>query len=208
MTRAHRRQQGAVLLIVLLLVVLFSGLGVMAMRHTQAELRSAGAYLDGTQAALVAEAGIAMTGTDIKLNWNETRDWPGGTEDWPPYKRQFELSAGTTDNELQLTFSPMFGGVVNTAGTLPDDEFRGTRALAATSLLATARATTQLVHEQPIIAPTEAGFSNSQDDNITYSWYYFTARNVATYGSPLANVNDIGRAEAQSRMVIGPLLSF
>ena len=61
-------QEGAILFIVMLLIIMFTGLGLLAMRHTRQELRSTGAYFDNMQAASLAESALAMAATDNKLS--------------------------------------------------------------------------------------------------------------------------------------------
>jgi hypothetical protein len=217
--RRAERQGGAVLLLTLLFVAMFSGLGILAMRHTQAELRSAGTYVDSAQAELLAVAGIAMIATDIKTNWSKKDlNW---SAEWSTYKDQFtameyEALSGDDDDDtdntheprVELKFSPMFGGGAHDAGVLPDEQLTGVMQLGATSVLANAFVTTEMKHEMPILAPSEAGFSSSSDDNVTYSWYYFTTTNKAYFGSPETHKRSQGQAVARSRMVIGPLLAL
>ena len=57
-------QEGAILFVVMLLIIMFTGLGLLAMRHTRQELRSTGAYFDNMQAASLAESALAMAATD------------------------------------------------------------------------------------------------------------------------------------------------
>jgi Tfp pilus assembly protein PilX len=68
--RKRGKEGGLVLLMVLLLVIMFTGLGLMAMRHTQGEIRSSGAYMDSLQASALAEGALAMAVTDIKENYS------------------------------------------------------------------------------------------------------------------------------------------
>ena len=65
----RKSEAGVIMLLVVLLVVMFTGLGLLAMRHTRGELRSGGAFRDSVQAESAAEAGILMVATDIRANW-------------------------------------------------------------------------------------------------------------------------------------------
>ena len=59
-TRRRQGQEGAVLLVVMLLIIMFIGLGVLAMNHTRSEMRATMSYLDATQAENCAEAVLLM----------------------------------------------------------------------------------------------------------------------------------------------------
>jgi hypothetical protein len=200
--RRRERQEGAILLVVLLLVIMFTGLGLLAMRHTQFELRSASAYLDSTQAASLAESAIAMIATDMRRNW----DLPPGNN----YKTQF--AAATQQSGIQLHFSPALDpSLAYAAGVIPDDGLRGTTPLAETPTLASAFSDISLVQQAPVLAPPENGFSVT-NDNRNYDWYYFEVRSDASYGAPQGNAaSDLyarGRASALSRIMIGPITAI
>ncbi len=191
------------LLMVLLLVILFSGLGLMAMQHTCTELRTAGAYLDNNQAAAVAEAAIAMVATDMRLYWDYRCN---GTT---AYYSQF---ADATLNQLPpytLQFSPAFDNSTGdnscptSAGQVPDGELAGTTDFG--SHTTGSRASVTLTHGAPTCAPCPSGFSGGD----TYAWYWFTATSQATYGPAQTAAQVIrGTATVDARMMIGPLLAF
>jgi hypothetical protein len=191
-----------VLLVVLLLVIMFTGLGLLAMRHTQFELRSASSYLDSTQAASLAESAIAMVATDMRRNW----DIPPGNN----YKTQF--AAATVNSGLKLHFSPKLDpGMDHDAGVIPDNELSGKTPLALTPTLSGAFSDIALEQRSPILAPPENGFSTT-NDNRNYDWYYFEVRSEASYGAPLTNATTAlyarGRASALSRIMIGPITAI
>lgn len=62
------------MLMVVLLVIMFTGLGMLAIRHTRGELRSAGAFMDSAQAAAAAETAVLMVATDMRRNWRRQND--------------------------------------------------------------------------------------------------------------------------------------
>ncbi len=62
------------MLMVVLLVIMFTGLGMLAIRHTRGELRSAGAFMDSAQAAAAAETAVLMVATDMRKNWRRQND--------------------------------------------------------------------------------------------------------------------------------------
>ncbi len=210
-TRA-KEQSGIVLLTVLLLVVMFTGVGLMAMRHTQGELRSAGAYLDSTQAALAAEAGLAMVTTDMRLNFEDE------SEDCVSYAAQFNTA--TWDDTAfrsggeKTFFSPAFNPDCSTypAGTVPLPELAGTSPLAQTPVLANATANVVIVQERPVLAGPPPGFSGD-GQNQSYDWYYFSVHSTASYGVPSTSGGTLplyvrGNAEAEARVMIGPVIAF
>lgn len=217
-----RQQSGLVLLTVLLLVIMFTGLGLLAMRHTTGELRSTGAYLDSTQAAAVAEAAISMVATDVRLNWDHPPGVAGGGCDtYLNYRAQLNQNLGNsgsdagvgTDNEnIRLNFSPTFDvNCASAAGKLPDSRMSNGAPLAQTAALGNAFADVTVFHRQPILAPAtaRAGYTHSSDDNLTFDWYFFEVTSKAEYGAlQSVSTRAKGEAIARSRMVIGPLLAF
>lgn len=179
--RVHRGEEGVVLLMVILLVVMFSGLGLLAMRHVQGELRSSGAYMDSTQAAAAAEAGVMMTATDMRRNWR----YPNDANQCPNYYAQFHtaLLAGKKDGIL-TGFSRVFNSEDNCdhLGGLPVAGLRGLAPLALTAgPLTHGYATVNLYQAAPESAPPPPGYS-SDDAPRTYDWYYFTVTSRAAYG--------------------------
>ena len=212
-TRA-REQSGIVMLTVLLLVVMFTGLGLMAMRHTQGELRSTGGYLDSTQAALAAEAGLFMVATDMRLNFETD------SHGCMSYAGQFN-KATWTDTAFrsggeETYFSPIFMPGSDTCsdygpGTVPLAGLDGVTSLASTPVLGNATANVRIVQDRPVLASPPPGFSSDRQ-NQTYDWYYFTVRSIASYGVPASGGTDPvyvrGNAEAEARLMIGPILAF
>ena len=200
---------------VLLLVVLFTGLGLMAMRHTCSELRSAGAHLDKVQAGLLAEAAISMVATDMRLYWDVGC---GGMESYQEqYPAQFgiiDITSSETERR-KLKFSSVFdGGDTNCptpAGQVPG-LLPGTPIAHTASLTGSAFANVELFHRKPICAPAPAGYSDP--GNNTVGNYWLTVESVASYGAPVPVDADEnyeivqGMAVARSRMKIGPVASM
>jgi Tfp pilus assembly protein PilX len=201
----RKRQEGTVLLMVLLLVVMFTGIGLLAIRHIRGEMRAAGAYRDSVQAAAVAEAAIALAATDMRLYWDYTCDTGGYN-----YYTQFLGFSGTT-NGLKLKFSPAFRGGAECAddpGQVPDTELSGSASLAKTSLFSDSVSGVTIEQDYPINAPAPPGFSSKQE-NQTYGFYYFNIQSSATYGHRnTPSGYEKGEAIARSRMLIGPILAF
>lgn len=193
------------MLMVLLLVVMFTGIGLLAIRHIRGEMRSAGAYRDSLQAASAAEAALAMQATDMRLYFDVTCD------DGESYHTQFvEYRNASATRGLRLKFSPYFRGgeaCVDDPGLVPDAELSGASALARTTLFANSVARVTLEQDFPIPAAPPAGFSSKQAQN--YGFYYFTLESKATYGHRNAPAGmEKGEAIARSRMMIGPITRF
>ena len=212
--RRAESQKGLVLLVVMLLVIMFTGLGLVGMRYTRLEFRSAGAYMDSTQAAALIEAAIAMVATDMRRNW----DLPPGDN----YMTQFEEAEelGDTDeirihfstSQVAPTFDPAgdFVGEGDAGPQVPDWRLSGKDGtpLAETSVLSIASAEVNLIHSMYEPAPPPPGFSSSNEENQSFGWFYFEVTGWATYGEPQAVDNPLfarGRARARSRMLIGPI---
>lgn len=188
------------MLIILLLVLMFTGLGLLAMRHTRGELRAAGAYLDSVQAAALAEAAVIMAATDLRF-YDEYACINDGAE--VNYRTQYSsLSSG----ERMMTFSPAFqGGNPNMCaaamGQLPDPQLSGMSPLADTAVLSVPRASVQVFHSPKIEAPWPPGFSPVED----YGFYWYTIRATATYGEQsTAGMVTTGQATARARVYMGP----
>ena len=207
--RTRRGEEGVVLLMVVLLVVMFSGLGLLALRHTQGEMRSSGAYLDGTQAAAAAESAIIMAATDMRKNWR----YPNSANTCVNYYTRFHQAlVGSTQTGIQTGFSDIFNSADNCEhlGTLPVDSLNGTSPTALTGgPLVHGYSSVQLTQDAPRIAPPPPGFS-SDDQARTYDWYYFTVTGRAQYGyGPDTTVSAVrGAAVVRAHMKIGPLDSI
>ena len=217
----HRKgEQGVILLLVVLLVVVFSGLGLLAMRYTRGELRSAGAFMDSTQAAAAAEAAILMIATDLRKNWIEEND----EATCPTLKAQFTLEIfeavaedKMVDLDIAVGFSDAFNqqGDCSHAGGVPFGFLQGHEdaPLAITGgPLDSGYANVELTFSEPIEAPVPEG-NVIEGLEETMIWYYFTVTSVAHYG-PHADIGTEanpapavtrGRAVVRADMMIGPL---
>lgn len=219
--RSRKGEEGVVLLMVLLLVVMFSGLGLLALRHTQGELRSSGAYMDSTQAAAAAEAAVVMVATDMRRNWR----YPNASNKCLNYYAKFQQAV---ENNAQENIKIGFSDVFNTSddcshiGHLPVSVLNGGEALALTGgPLAQGFADVTLSQDAPRMAPPPPGYS-SDDEARTYDWYYFTVTSRAEYGYGAEAVSETdtdieesdevttvrGNAVVRSLMKIGPVDSI
>ena len=214
--RRRRGEEGVILFMVIMLVVMFSGLGLLAMRHTQGELRSANAYMDSTQASAAAESAVMMVATDMRRNWT----YPNLSDKCLNYYSRFQqASYNSVISNIQTGFSDVFDTAVsgcNFMGTVPFAGLNGTAALADTGgPLAAGYAAVKLTQDWPQMAPPPPGFS-SDDEARNYAWYYFTVTSQAAYGydfsgggSPVSlPVSDgiiRGNAVVRSHMKIGPV---
>ena len=205
------QQEGIVMLLILLLVLMFTGLGLMAMRHTRGELRTTGAYLDNLQAAALAEAAIIMTAADMRLYWDygcknlSDPDNPNNDIDYEYQYRNFY--SGSPDR--QMSFSPAFqGGDPDncTAGTgqLPDPRLNGQLPLAITESLSFPRASVTVTHKPYECAYVMEGDSGETDR--TFDYYWITVEAEADYGEPSnAPLVSLGHAKARARMYLARL---
>lgn len=202
------------LLLILLLVIMFTGLGLIAMRHTQAELYAAGAYLDNVQARSLAETAIAMLVTDLKDNHARRCD------DNKSYISLFYENTGGQEAVIDPRFSPVFqtndpegSECKNEAGVIPDPQLRGDDPDDGESLYKTVSALSYSVANvnvfidgRPVEASPPAGFSNDRQ-NDTMGWYFFNLRSTARFGAPTNNsvyATD-GSAVVRARVKIGPM---
>ena len=212
--KRRKGEEGVILFMVILLVVMFSGLGILAMRHTQGELRSSNAYMDSTQAAAAAESAIMMMATDMRRNWR----YPNQSSCLNYYARFQEATANQLPAPITTAFSDVFNpgdAECENIGYVPEAGFRGASPLAATGgPLNNGYASVSVSQAYPIVAPPPPGFS-SDDAARTYDWYYFTVTSQAAYGfgsdsvSPANNDGIIrGNAVVRSHMKIGPVDSL
>jgi Tfp pilus assembly protein PilX len=198
-----------VLMVVMLLVIMFTGLGLLAMRHTRLELRASGAYQDATQAAALAEGGLAIVATDLRL-----------ASDY--YQFMFTSSDGTTAtsdagfgdeaHSYTIPLSPEIlsgsdAGVVDD-GTIP--QLTGNLAAnAEQGAMYGTTAQTTVTQSGPVLGPCPVGYSCADDQN--YAWYYFTINSQATYGAPQSGAHPLyesGRAQGRGRVTVGPIAAY
>ena len=211
----RRGEAGYVLIIVLLLIIMFTGLGVLAMRHTRQELQSAGAYLDATQAADLVKGALALVATDLRvssdyyefqfLSSEALHDEDAGTDEAtyeiPLNPDQF-TGAACTDTDTDTSASTN-GGCI---GYLSSP---GVYSSSALQPLYGVDITTAVKQEAPEVGPCPPGFSCFDDQN--YGWYTFTVDATASYGSQhksSTTLFELGRAEGKGRMTVGPISVF
>jgi len=211
--RRRRGEAGYVLIIVLLLIIMFTGFGILAMRHTQAELRSAGAYLDATQAGDLVEGALALVATDLR-----------SSADYYEYRYLAEESEAMADggvddgtydiplNDQLFTGSPCGDDAPPSCisylstpdtGDLTTGLYREMGDLYGVNVMTT------VSHEEPEVGPCPPGFSCFDEQN--YGWYTFTIDATASYGSPgksSSTLFELGRAVGKGRMTVGPIGVF
>jgi hypothetical protein len=195
-------QAGYVLILVLLLIIMFSGLGVLAMRHTRQELRSSGAYLDATQAADLVRGALALVATDLRrssdyyeyqLLASETASGDAGVE-------EYEIPLNETLFPSSTCASTTHAGCV---AYLTTPGLYGAEALYGVDV------TTYMTQKAPQVGPCPPGFSCFDDQN--YGWYTFTVDATASYGSKSKDSStlfELGRAQGRGRMTVGPISVF
>ncbi len=201
-------QRGTVILVVMLLVIMFTGLGILAMRHTRLELRSTGAYMDATQAAVLADGALAIVTTDLRLSSdyyqfmfaNSEHDGmslDGGLEEYDiPLSEELQLTAGDAG-------PPTDGVIPQLSGTLASN--------AETGALYGVEADTHVKHTAPALGPCPPGYSCNDEQN--YAWYYFLMNASADYGPRVAGdpehpLYESGRARARGRVMVGPIAAY
>jgi hypothetical protein len=222
-------QEGAILFVVMLLIIMFTGLGLLAMRHTRQELRSTGAYFDNMQAASLAESALAMAATDIKLSSDFYRAAFSSAD--------FAIIAADAglDNDYEIPLNPEPGKrEIGTHPVLFDtvlggycDDHTGTVSACVHQLsypvsgstdfdnMMGTWARTTIGQTPPKIGPCPPGYSCSDEQN--YGWYIFTVDATSIYGqggnglsAPVPNANNYaqGRAQARGIMTVGPIGVF
>ncbi len=212
--RVHRaHQEGGILLIVLLLVIMFTGFGLIAMRHTRAELRAAGYYLDNNQCAQVARTAAAMAATNLRLYMDET------CNDNESHHHYMSTNIHNT-GPFQMRFSPAFqwsNDCPVSAGNVPGPSgavgsFQADGGLALTNVINTEpRARVTMEHEKPLRAPPPPGFTDRCEDG-TYCFYDFTIVSRAQYGTLRSSTqkSQFTRSACvdKGQVRVGPIMKF
>ena len=218
------------LLMVILLVLMFSGLGLLALRHVQGDLRASSAYMDSTQSSALGETAVMMVATDMRRNWRVKND-PDKCDNYYTQFHTAYLAEKKTD--IKTGFSDVFNHGADCPaemlGKLPVASLNGTAPTALTGMdkswspLAHGYADVTLSQDEPQLAPPPPGFS-ADDNGRTYEWYYFAVTSRAKYGFGGASkiietdtdgdtdteaITGIeGNAVVRAHMKIGPLDSF
>lgn len=195
-------QQGTVLLVVIMLVVMFTGLGLLAMRHTHGEMRSAGAYADAQQAAALAESGLSILTTDIKLGFRAAE--AGDDCDKDSYKvaldKWFADSGNTGPARLPLSIELDRTCVSTAEKQIPDSRLSGTEPLGIAPALGGGYSDITLeILEEPLRAAACPGFTNNTD---LIKNYRFEVRSRASFGPQHAGRIPKGRATARASFVL------
>ena len=214
----RREQAGYVMIIVLLLIIMFTGFGILAMRHTQAELRSSGAYLDATQAGDLVEGALALVATDLRVSSDyyeyqflstEAESMADGGVDDGNYEIPLNTDLYGAESTCTATGAP--AGCIAFLSTpgmyreMYEGAEEGDVDLYGVDVMTSVR------HFNPEVGPCPPGFSCFDDQN--YGWYAFTVEATAHYGSRTTSdvpspQFELGRAVGKGRMTVGPVSVF
>ncbi len=195
-------QEGTVLLVVIMLVVMFTGLGLLAMRHTHGEMRSAGAYADAQQAAVLAESGLSILTTDIKLGFRAPDAGEGC--DKKSYKAALDEWFASPDNtgaaRLPLSVQLDEQCESTSARQIPDPRLNGTQPLGTAPALGAGYSDVALeIVAEPLRAAACPGFTNNTD---IIKNYRFEVRSRASFGPAQEGRIPKGRATARASFVL------
>jgi len=202
-----------VLLVVILLVLMFTGLGLLAMRHTRQELRSTGAYMDSAQAGKLAEGALAIVATDLRLSSDYYQFMFTGSN-----FEQIEAAgdAGVQGEQYDIPLSELLAEP--DAGSSENGKISYLSGPLATNAdeaaLYGVAGETVVSQGGPVMAPCPPGYSCNDEQN--YGWYYFTINSTASYGpdpgsmtaAPGTPLYEYGRARARGRVTVGPIAAY
>ena len=211
--RGRSGERGTVLLVVILLVLMFTGLGLLAMRHTRQELRSTGAYMDSAQAGKLAEGAVAIVATDLRLS-SDYYQFMFTSSNF----EQIEAAgdAGVQGEQYEIPLSDLLAEP--DAGTSDDGKISYLSGTLATNpdeaALYGVVGNSVVTQGGPVMAPCPPGFSWFDEQN--YGWYYFTVNSTATFGPDPGNITSVpdtplyefGRAKARGRVTVGPIAAY
>lgn len=192
-------EAGYVLIIVLLLIVMFTGFGILALRHTRQELRASGAYIDATQAAELVRGALSLVATDLRsssdyyqFSFLSAENADGGVAD-----ESYEIPLNEDLFTASACASSSHGGCI---------AYLSTPGLYGPEALYGVDVETYVTHASPEVGPCPPGFSCFDDQN--YGWYTFRVGATAAYGATQKSSStlfELGRAEGEGRMTVGPI---
>ena len=214
--RSSETQRGFILILVLLLVILVSGLGLMAVRHSRQEARSTGAYVDSTQAVSMVESAMAVAISDLRaspdfyryqfINAGADQIVGSATDGMWNIEYAFGLSNSffSSDTDVGLEACSMMdsdSSNVSPKGCIGDlselDEGSEDHLTAIT-------------FDAPVVGPCPPGYSCFDDQN--YAWYIFGVNVQVRYGTSYSFWNtefvETARAEGKGRVTIGPIAAY
>ncbi|NLN61365.1 MAG: hypothetical protein GX146_00600 [Myxococcales bacterium] len=213
-TRKHQpEQRGFALIIVVMLVMMFTGLGLLAMRHARQEMRTKGAYFDFSQAALLVESALAMAAADLRISsdyYEMEFSFGGNAMDSAPEN----VDIWTTRYAIPLNqenFAEAASVVDSVCGSAPTDgcvpllssPFGGEQQFGAEFY-------TTVTYDAPVVGPCPPGYSCFEEQN--YGWYIFGVRATARYGPPSQYLShkfvEAGRASGYGQFTIGPIGAY
>lgn len=211
--RGRPAERGTVLLVVILLVLMFTGLGLLAMRHTRQELRATGAYMDSAQAGKLAEGSIAIVATDLRLS-SDYYQFMFTSSNFEQIESAGD--AGVQGEQYEIPLSELLAEP--DAGTSEDGKISYLSGTLATNeeeaALYGVVGDSVVTQSGPVMAPCPPGYSCFDEQN--YGWYYFTINATASYGPDPGNITavpdaplyEFGRARARGRVTVGPIAAY
>ncbi|MBN2716787.1 MAG: hypothetical protein JXX14_13125 [Deltaproteobacteria bacterium] len=220
-------ERGFVLIIVLLLIILVSGLGLMAVRHSRQEASSTGAYVDSTQAVALVESAMAVAISDLRGSPDYYRERFISPETPDMTDADSDGSADDTETPQQIigdatdmwrvSYAFPLSNDFYSAGTPDSCDFReGTDCppgfVPDLSKISGAGPNyrTLLTFDAPMLGPCPPGYSCFDDQN--YAWYIFGVNSTVQFGTSYAYWNtrfvETARAQGKGRVTIGPIAAY
>jgi Na+-transporting methylmalonyl-CoA/oxaloacetate decarboxylase gamma subunit len=214
--RGRTSQRGFVLIMVLLLIIMISGIGLLAIRHSRQEARSTGAYVDSTRAVALVESAMAVAITDLRTSPDyyrlrfispksggekEAQEIIGDANNLWQVQYAFTLSDDfyTTGTPVACTFAE---GTDCPPGFMPD--------LSNLSNSSNENYQTIVTYDAPLVGPCPPGYSCFDDQN--YGWYIFginvSVRFGTSYGLWDRQFIETARANGKGRVTIGPIGAY
>lgn len=204
----NNRQRGFVLIIVLLLIIMISGLGMLAVRHSRQEARSTGAYVDSTQAVALVESGMAVAITDLRTS--------------PDYYRQTFSNSGVavqTNPSVTDMFHMEFAIKLSNTFFVGSDQSDCDAAYDVPGCIGDLTRTvsgdnasyrTLITYNLPMVGPCPPGYSCFDDQN--YGWYVFGINVNAQFGTEPTfwsrRFVETANATGAGRVTIGPIGAY
>lgn len=209
-SKKSKQQSGIVMLTVLLLIIMFTGLGILAVRQTTNELRSVRLYGESEQAKACAEGTLTLLISDIDPNtWANTNRTCTGTAR-ETYQFQFDGANFPADGLITASLNLNPNCLDYLPGEPPNPYLSGRQNLTVTgydpSNSLTAVCDGQIVFRPPYRVTPPSG-NQTNVENETMEWKQFEAQSTASYGLPPGILENYprGQATANAQMIIGPL---
>ncbi|MBN2529826.1 MAG: pilus assembly PilX N-terminal domain-containing protein [Deltaproteobacteria bacterium] len=209
-------QRGFVLIMVLLLIIMISGIGLLAIRHSRQEALSTGAYVDSTRAVALVESAMAVAITDLRSSPDYYRlrflsPKAGGSE-------EAQEIIGDKNNLWQVQYAFSLSDNFYTKGVPGTCTFaEGTDCppgfmpdLSDVSSSSNENYQTVITYDAPLVGPCPPGYSCFDDQN--YGWYIFginvSVRFGTAYGLWDRQFIETARANGKGKVTIGPIAAY